>query len=125
MRGFHAGTKYLPKTVTTWLGLRLVLIHYADAPSDCSMQPELIRIWYFDAVVRGRCLDKYSITSLTFTFFILCIVQLDTMFYLVSLILAWASVAWTQFPSEPEGITLLRSQFDNNITISYKEVSRL
>lgn len=24
---------------------------------------------------------------------------------------------------QPEGITVLRSQFDNNVTISYKEVS--
>lgn len=28
-----------------------------------------------------------------------------------------------QFPPEPEGITVLRSQFDKNVTISYKEVS--
>ena len=36
-----------------------------------------------------------------------------------ALLMPWASA---QFPPEPEGITMLRSQFDNNITISYKEV---
>lgn len=33
-------------------------------------------------------------------------------------------LAVAQFPPEPEGITLLRSKFHENVTISYKEVSR-
>lgn len=32
------------------------------------------------------------------------------------------SLASAQFPPEPQGITILKSQFDNNVTISYKEV---
>ena len=39
-----------------------------------------------------------------------------------ALLVPWARA---QFPPEPEGITMLRSQFDNNITISYKEVSAM
>ena len=31
--------------------------------------------------------------------------------------------ARTQFPPPPEGLTILKSQFDGDITISYKEVS--
>lgn len=29
---------------------------------------------------------------------------------------------WAQFPPTPEGITILKSKFNENITISYKEV---
>lgn len=41
-----------------------------------------------------------------------------------SLLASIALLPWVrgQFPPEPEGITLLRSQFNSNITISYKEV---
>ena len=42
--------------------------------------------------------------------------------YLASFLLALTPFVRSQFPAEPEGITNLRSQFDNNITISYKEV---
>lgn len=35
---------------------------------------------------------------------------------------AACSLARAQFPPEPEGIQLIRSNFDNNVTISYKQV---
>ena len=36
--------------------------------------------------------------------------------------LIWlAQLCLAQFPAEPEGITLIRSRFNNNVTISYKE----
>jgi len=38
------------------------------------------------------------------------------------IITALAGIVTAQFPAEPEGITLLRSRFNNNVTISYKEV---
>jgi hypothetical protein len=43
-----------------------------------------------------------------------------------SLALFAALLAWTvtaQFPPKPEGITVLKSRFDESITISYKKVS--
>lgn len=30
--------------------------------------------------------------------------------------------AWAQLPPEPRGITVLKSKFHENVTISYKEV---
>ncbi|RMZ35647.1 hypothetical protein D0859_00182 [Hortaea werneckii] len=36
-------------------------------------------------------------------------------------LLPLANLALAQFPPEPEGIKVLRSKFDNNVTISYKE----
>ncbi len=33
----------------------------------------------------------------------------------------WGAV-WAQFPPEPKGITVLKSKFHENVTISYKEV---
>lgn len=39
------------------------------------------------------------------------------------LLAATSPFAFAQFPPEPEGITVLRSQFDSEVTISYKEVS--
>jgi hypothetical protein len=33
-----------------------------------------------------------------------------------------AAPVWAQFPPEPEGVTVLKSKFDERITISYKEV---
>lgn len=35
-----------------------------------------------------------------------------------------ASVAIAQFPPKPEGVTVLRSKFHENVTISFKEVCR-
>lgn len=37
-------------------------------------------------------------------------------------LLPLSNLAVAQFPPEPEGIKVLRSKFDNNVTISYKEV---
>jgi UPF0716 family protein affecting phage T7 exclusion len=39
-----------------------------------------------------------------------------------TLLLLAATSVFGQFIPEPEGITVLRSSFDNNVTISYKEV---
>lgn len=36
----------------------------------------------------------------------------------------WASLAAAQFPPTPEGLTVLKSKFHENVTISYKEVCR-
>lgn len=36
---------------------------------------------------------------------------------------ALLGLAAAQFPPKPEGITLLKSKFHENVTISYKEVS--
>jgi hypothetical protein len=35
-----------------------------------------------------------------------------------------AGVAIAQFPPKPEGVTVLRSKFHENVTISFKEVCR-
>lgn len=35
-----------------------------------------------------------------------------------------AGVAVAQFPPKPEGVTVLRSKFHENVTISFKEVCR-
>ncbi|EME43356.1 hypothetical protein DOTSEDRAFT_35633 [Dothistroma septosporum NZE10] len=46
------------------------------------------------------------------------------MFFLLARLLVTALLSRLcrgQFPAEPEGITLLRSRFDNNVTISYKQ----
>ena len=38
-------------------------------------------------------------------------------------LLAVASTCAAQFPAEPEGITVLRSRFNDGVTISFKEAS--
>lgn len=35
-----------------------------------------------------------------------------------------AGVAVAQFPPKPEGVTVLRSKFHENVTVSFKEVRR-
>lgn len=42
---------------------------------------------------------------------------------LFSLYLQLYYFACAQFPPTPEGVTILKSKFDENITISYKEES--
>lgn len=45
-----------------------------------------------------------------------------TMLYKRLLYAGLSGIALGQFPPEPKGITVLRSKFHENVTISYKEV---
>jgi hypothetical protein len=45
-------------------------------------------------------------------------------FSLLALTAAAISPAVAQFPPKPEGVTVLKSKFDERITISYKAVRR-
>lgn len=38
--------------------------------------------------------------------------------------LTWTALVAAQFPPKPEGVTVLKSKFNENVTISYKEVRR-
>lgn len=77
-------------------------------------------------------LDKYltDVTVLLKLCFplILSEVSVETLSTMVSssitstALLAFVPWAQAQFPPEPKGITVLKSQFDDNVTISYKEV---
>lgn len=51
--------------------------------------------------------------------------RFDTMLSAVVLLSGLAGVAVAQFPPKPEGVTVLRSKFHENVTISFKEVCRL
>ena len=42
----------------------------------------------------------------------------------LSLLAAAAGLAAAQFPPKPEGITVLKSRFHENVTISFKEVCK-
>ncbi len=42
-----------------------------------------------------------------------------------SLLLGLVGLTAAQFPPKPEGLTVLRSKFHENVTISFKEVSYL
>ena len=41
----------------------------------------------------------------------------------ISIILCFVGIAVAQFPPKPEGVTVLKSKFHPNVTISFKQVS--
>jgi len=43
---------------------------------------------------------------------------------ILSLLVALTGLTTAYFPPEPEGITVLKSKFHKDVTISYKEVGR-
>jgi hypothetical protein len=43
----------------------------------------------------------------------------------VAAVLGLAGLACAQLPPKPEGVTILKSKFHENVTISFKEASQL
>ena len=58
---------------------------------------------------------------MSFVFRVILRMAVNKMYRALALLMC-ITFALAQFPPEPEGITVLRSRFDNGVTISYKEV---